>query len=96
MNLNVKELVPMLLTVLLATGSLASYMHLNFATAADLGRVEAELSEINAIALGNQIRAMMYEFCKDSSNPVLAEMIEKQRHKYQVRTGEVFRWVCTS
>ena len=90
-----KEWFLSLVPVVVAVASMFTYLQLNFASAADMQRVEDQLAEINAIALGNQIRSMMFEFCKDNSNEVLAAMIEEQRHKYHVRTEVVFPWVCT-
>ena len=85
----------MLATVALAMGSMVTYLNLNFATASDMQQVEDKLDEIGALTLGNQIRAMMWEACDNPDNEVLAAMIDEARRKYQLRTDDVFSWVCT-
>ena len=94
-KISMMDLLPMVATVAMAMGGMVTYLNMNFATAADMQQVEEQLGELNALALGNQIRAMMYEMCKDPDNEVLAAMIEEQRHKYHVRTESVFPWICT-
>ena len=89
------SLLPMFLTVFLAMGGMASYLHINFASASDMQQVEDKLDELGALALGNQIRAMMWEACDNPDNEVLAGMIDEARRKYQLRTEDVFPWICT-
>ncbi len=85
----------MLVTVGLAIGSTLTYLQLNFATAADVEKMQADVTDIKAIVLADSIQRKMFRMCDSPDNRELAKTIAKMRHDYQILTGDVLGWVCT-
>ncbi len=71
-----------------ATVSVLTYMHLNFASAADM-------SELKEIVVTATIQRMMWDWCKESDRADLKHRIEADRADFARDFHHPIEWVCT-
>lgn len=70
-----------------ATASVLTYMHLNFASAADM-------SELKEIVVSQNIQRLMWRACDKLDNDELKRRIEYDRAAFLRDFGHGIEWVC--
>ena len=94
-RMEVKEQAIWLGTMVSMLAGAIAFVFLNFASAADMKRVEDKIDTLNSLVLGSQIRDMMFSACaQDPRNQALMDMIADMRNKYLLTTGKEYPWVC--